>query len=103
MVLFCFALLLAERARPYLITHDSNDSTDYINAVYVDVSFLNTQFSSLTNYLRFISYILGPIFTTIYNIDIFGLVGLPTHECLHCYSVAIEKHSQRHLATGLRL
>ena len=31
-------LFAAERARPYLITHDSNDSTDYINAVYVDVS-----------------------------------------------------------------
>ena len=28
----------AERSRPYLITHDSNESTDYINAVYVDVS-----------------------------------------------------------------
>ncbi|ELT89482.1 hypothetical protein CAPTEDRAFT_136827, partial [Capitella teleta] len=25
-----------ERSRPYLITHDSNDSTDYINAVYAD-------------------------------------------------------------------
>ena len=33
-------LFSAERARPYLITHDSNDSTDYINAVYVDVSIL---------------------------------------------------------------
>ena len=32
--------MAAERARPYLITHDSNDSTDYINAVYVDVSIL---------------------------------------------------------------
>ena len=31
-------LFPAERSRPYLITHDSNDSTDYINAVYVDVS-----------------------------------------------------------------
>ncbi|KAI0215757.1 Receptor-type tyrosine-protein phosphatase S [Lamellibrachia satsuma] len=28
--------VVAERARPYLVTHDSSDSTDYINAVYVD-------------------------------------------------------------------
>ena len=31
-------LFQAERARPYLMTHDSNDSTDYINACYVDGS-----------------------------------------------------------------
>lgn len=31
-------LFSAERARPYLVTQDSSDSTDYINAVYVDVS-----------------------------------------------------------------
>lgn len=30
--------ILAERARPYLFTSDSNESTDFINAVYVDVS-----------------------------------------------------------------
>ena len=34
----CVVMVTAERSRPYLITHDSNDSTDYINAVYVDVS-----------------------------------------------------------------
>ena len=31
------------------------------------------------------------------------ILGLPKHECLHCYPVATERHSQRHLATGLRL
>lgn len=34
--------MTAERARPYIVTHDSNDSTDYINAVYVDVSTLTS-------------------------------------------------------------
>jgi len=29
--------LLAERARPYLLTTDAHASTDYINAVYIDV------------------------------------------------------------------
>jgi len=28
---------LAERARPYLLTTDAHTSTDYINAVYIDV------------------------------------------------------------------
>ena len=30
-------LAVAERARPYLTTTDAHSSTDYINAVYVDV------------------------------------------------------------------
>jgi len=29
--------VLAERARPYLLTTDAHASTDFINAVYVDV------------------------------------------------------------------
>ena len=31
-------LFIAERARPYLMTFDSSDSSDFINAVYVNVS-----------------------------------------------------------------
>ena len=32
---WCF--VSAERARPYLLTTDAHASTDYINAVYIDV------------------------------------------------------------------
>jgi len=35
-MLLCF-VLSAERARPYLLTTDAHASTDYINAVYIDV------------------------------------------------------------------
>lgn len=34
-------ILLADNFRPYLTSFQSNDNTDYINAVFVDVSFLN--------------------------------------------------------------
>lgn len=37
---FFFILLFnaADNHRPYLITFQSNESTDYVNAVFVDVS-----------------------------------------------------------------
>ena len=38
--------VLAERARPYLLTTDAHSSTDYINAVYIDVR------SPLTSVIR---------------------------------------------------
>jgi len=36
LLLLCY-VLSAERARPYLLTTDAHASTDYINAVYIDV------------------------------------------------------------------
>ena len=36
-VLLVHVCVLAERARPYLLTTDAHASTDYINAVYIDV------------------------------------------------------------------
>lgn len=35
-----FSSVLAESARPYLLTFDSTESSDFINAVFVNVSLI---------------------------------------------------------------
>lgn len=42
-------LLTAERARPYLMTFDSSDSSDFINAVYLNASCIYVIHTMLLN------------------------------------------------------